>query len=168
MNNLAIFAPVVGAFGLLVAFLIYQSIRKMDPGTDLMRELGDRIHEGAMVFLRREYSILFVFIAIVFVLLFAFMEYKATSVAFLSGAICSMLCGVFGMQAATIANVRTSQAANKFGQGQALQAAFNGGAVMGLSVASLGMIGFGTLFILYKSDIIMAESISGFAMGASQ
>ena len=167
MNTLAIFAPVFGLLGIIVAFIIYQSIRKMDAGTDIMRELAERIHEGAMVFLKREYSILIVFIVVVFILLFSFMEYQATSFAFLSGALCSMLCGLFGMQAATLANVRTSQAANKHGQGPALQAAFNGGAVMGLSVASLGLIGFGSMFILYTKGIIAAESINGFAMGAS-
>ena len=167
MNSLAIFAPAAGAFGILIAFIIYQTVRKMDAGSDIMRELADRIHEGAMVFLRREYSILCGFIVIVFILLLLFMPYKATSLAFLSGAICSMLCGLFGMQAATLANVRTSQAANKHGQGPALQAAFNGGAVMGLSVASLGLIGFGTLFLLHYNGIIEDKVINGFAMGAS-
>ena len=167
MNSLAIFAPAVGAFGILIAIFIYRTVRKMDAGSDMMRELADRIHEGAMVFLKREYSILCGFIVIVFILLLLFMPYKATSLAFLSGALSSMLCGLFGMQAATLANVRTSQAANKHGQGPALQAAFNGGAVMGLSVASLGLIGFGTLFLLFKYDVIKPESINGFAMGAS-
>jgi len=167
MENVAIFAPAVGVIGILVALLIYQSIRKMDTGTEIMREIAERIHEGAMVFLKREYSILAGFIVIVFILLISFMPYKATSFAFLSGAVCSILCGVFGMQAATLANVRTSQAANKKGQAHALQAAFNGGAVMGLSVASLGLIGFGTLFLLYKGGMIHVESINGFAMGAS-
>jgi len=167
MSNYAVFAPVVGLFGLLMAFLVFLSLKKMDPGTDIMRDLADRIHEGAMVFLKREYSILFIFIVVVFILLFVFMPYKATSLAFLAGACSSMLCGFFGMNAATMANVRTSQAANKEGQGSALQAAFNGGAVMGLSVASLGLFGFGTLFLLYKAGVIHVESINGFAMGAS-
>lgn len=166
MDSLAIFAPAVGAFGILIAFIIYQTVRKMDAGSDMMRELADRIHEGAMVFLRREYSILCGFIVIVFILLLWKMP-NPTAYAFLSGAISSMVCGLFGMQAATLANVRTSQAANKHGQGPALQAAFNGGAVMGLSVASLGLIGFGTLFLLFKYDVIKPESINGFAMGAS-
>ncbi len=177
MENLPIFAPVIGAFGLLVAFFIYLSVRKMSPGSEKMKEIGDLIHEGAMVFLKREYSILFIFIAAVFILLFFFMPHKATALAFLSGALCSMLCGIFGMQAATLANTRTSWAANSHerdkdvsklqAQGSALQVAFNGGAVMGLSVASIGLLGFGTLFILFKNDIIAVESISGFAMGAS-
>ena len=176
MNNLPIFAPVVGAFGLLMATLIYFALKKIEPGNDKMKELGDLIHEGAMVFLKREYSILLIFIAVVFLLLFWKMP-TATALAFLSGAFSSMICGVFGMQAATMANTRTSWAANTHerdknvskldAQGMALQAAFNGGAVMGLSVASIGLVGFGTLFILYANDIIAIESISGFAMGAS-
>ncbi|MFC1554623.1 sodium-translocating pyrophosphatase [candidate division KSB1 bacterium] len=176
MDTLPIFAPVVGLFGLLIAFIIFVSLKKMNPGNEKMQELGDMIHEGAMVFLRREYTILLGFIAIVFVLLLWKMP-NATAFAFLSGAISSMLCGFFGMQAATMANTRTSWAANEHerdknvtkgqAQGSALQAAFNGGAVMGLSVASLGLIGFGMIFWLYKSGYIPVESISGFAMGAS-
>lgn len=176
MEKLAIFAPVVGAFGLLIAFLIYQTLRKMEPGNSKMIELGDMIHEGAMVFLKREYSYLLIFIALVFILLAISMPI-ATALAFLSGAICSMLCGVFGMQAATMANTRTAWAANRHerdkntsklqAQGFALQAAFNGGAVMGLSVASIGLIGFGTMFLLLYYGVIELPSISGFAMGAS-
>ena len=119
MNNLAIFAPVVGAVGLLSALIIYLTLLKMDPGNDTMKELGNRIHEGAMVFMKREYSILFIFIMVVFLLLLYFMPYRATSIAFLSGAVCSMLCGLFGMQAATMANSRTSwaaSAARRFGR----------------------------------------------------
>ncbi|MCP4727988.1 MAG: sodium-translocating pyrophosphatase, partial [bacterium] len=107
MNNLPIFAPVVGAFGLLMATLIYFALKKIEPGNDKMKELGNLIHEGAMVFLKREYSILLIFIAVVFLLLFWKMP-TATALAFLSGAFSSMLCGVFGMQAATMANTRTS------------------------------------------------------------
>ena len=167
MDNVMIFAPVAGIFGLLVAVIIYASVKKLPAGSELMQELSDRIHEGAMVFLKREYTILSIFIVVVFVLLFAFMPFKATSFAFLSGTLCSMLCGIFGMQAATLANVRTSEAANKHGQGMALQAAFSGGAVMGLSVASLGLIGFGSMFLIYKYGYIDIQSINGFAMGAS-
>ena len=109
-----------------------------------MQDIAGRIHEGAMVFLKREYSILAIFIIVVFILLWVFMPYQATALAFLSGTFCSLLCGLFGMQAATLANVRTAQAAKEHGQGRALLAAFNGGAVMGLSVASLGLVGFGS------------------------
>ncbi len=132
MNNLVIFAPVLGAFGLLVAFMIYLSLKKLDAGNAKMKELAGLIHEGAMVFLKREYSILSIFIIVVFALLFKFMGIS-TALAFISGALSSMLCGVFGMQAATMANSRTSWAANEHerdknttkltAQGHALQAA---------------------------------------------
>lgn len=167
MNNVMIIAPIAGMLGLIVAAIIYLNLKKMPAGSDVMKELADRIHEGAMVFLKREYRILSVFIVLVFILLYLFMPFKGTSFAFLSGAICSLLCGLFGMQAATIANVRTSQAANQHGQAMALQVSFSGGAVMGLSVASLGLIGFGSMFLFYINGYIDIQSISGFAMGAS-
>jgi K(+)-stimulated pyrophosphate-energized sodium pump len=167
METVTIFAPIFGIFGLLIALFLYVSVKRMPAGSPLMEELSNRIHEGAMVFLKREYYILAIFIVVVFLLLFTVMPHKATAFAFVSGAICSMLCGLFGMQAATIANVRTTEAAKQHGQGVALQAAFNGGAVMGLSVASLGLFGFGTVFLFYKFGIIHIDSVSGFAMGAS-
>ena len=159
-----IFAFILGVIGLGVALAIYRYITAQSPGTDLMVEISDAIHEGAMVFLRKEYQILAVFIAVVFLLLLAFISF-ATSIAFLSGAACSMLAGFLGMKAATRANVRTSQAAAESGQAKALSIAFSGGAVMGLAVASLGLIGLGVFFLIFaKSN---AAVISGFAMGAS-
>jgi K(+)-stimulated pyrophosphate-energized sodium pump len=167
MNYVMIFAPVIGVFGLLIALLFYISVKRMPAGNETMQDIAGRIHEGAMVFLKREYSILAIFIIVVFILLWVFMPYQATAFAFLSGTFCSLLCGLFGMQAATLANVRTAQAAKEHGQGRALLAAFNGGAVMGLSVASLGLVGFGSLFLSYKFGMINIASINGFAMGAS-
>jgi K(+)-stimulated pyrophosphate-energized sodium pump len=168
MESLAIVAPilafVLGVVGLLVAFAIYRYIKRQPSGTDLMTEIADAIHDGAMVFLRKEYQILSIFIAVVFLLLIVFIAWQ-TALAFLVGAACSMLAGFFGMQAATQANVRTSQAAAQSGQGQALGIAFSGGAVMGLSVASLGLLGLGLFFLLFART--NASFISGFAMGAS-
>jgi K(+)-stimulated pyrophosphate-energized sodium pump len=168
MESLAIVAPilafVLGVVGLLVAFAIYRYIKRQPSGTDLMTEIADAIHDGAMVFLRKEYQILAIFIAVVFLLLIVFIAWQ-TALAFLVGAACSMLAGFFGMQAATQANVRTSQAAAQNGQGQALGIAFSGGAVMGLSVASLGLLGLGLFFLLFART--NASFISGFAMGAS-
>ncbi len=115
MESLTIFAPMLGIFGLVIAGLIYAYVRNQSPGNELMMEISDAIHEGAMVFLRREYTYLVVFIAIVFVGLAVFIN-KWTAVAFLAGALCSMLAGYFGMEAATRANVRTSAAANLHGQ----------------------------------------------------
>ncbi|MCH6566959.1 MAG: sodium/proton-translocating pyrophosphatase [Nitrospinae bacterium] len=164
MESLTIFAPVLGIFGLVIAGFIYNYIKKQPPGNELMVEIADAIHEGAMVFLRREYTYLVVFIAAVFIGLALFIN-TWTAIAFLFGALCSMLAGYFGMEAATRANVRTSEAANTHGQAKALEVAFSGGAVMGLSVASIGLVGIGVFFYLFadKDPTI----INGFAMGAS-
>ena len=156
--------PILGGLGLIIAAGLYLYIVRQPDGTPLMREIATAIHEGAMVFLRREYQILGVFVLVVFALLGLFIN-GATAIAFLSGAACSMLAGLFGMEAATRANVRTAQAANQYGQSRALMLAFSGGAVMGLSVASLGLLGVGVFFLLFAA--VDASIISGFAMGAS-
>ena len=164
MESLTVFAPMLGILGLVIAGLIYAYIRNQSPGNELMVEISEAIHEGAMIFLRREYSYLVFFIAAVFIGLALFIN-MWTAVAFLFGALCSMLAGYFGMEAATQANVRTAEAANVHGQSKALAVAFSGGAVMGLSVASLGLVGIGVFFYLFadKDPTI----INGFAMGAS-
>jgi len=133
-----------------------------------MVEIAEAIHEGAMTFLKREYTILAGFIVIVFALLFVFVGAN-TAYAFLAGSICSILAGYTGMNAATHANVRTAQAATEHGQGQALNMAFSGGAVMGLAVAGLGLFGVGALAMAFGvwKDVSQASTISGFAMGAS-
>ncbi|GAB4231331.1 MAG: sodium-translocating pyrophosphatase [Acidobacteriota bacterium] len=166
MADMSIWFPAVGVLGLLVAFLIFLSIRRIEVTNARMVEIAEAIHDGAMVFLRREYSILALFVVLVFVLLSTAITWH-TAVAFVLGACCSMMAGFFGMKAATRANVRTSQAANKSGMAAALSVAFSGGAVMGLSVASLGLIGLGVAFLLYQRGLIDASDINGFAMGAS-
>ncbi|MFQ5669598.1 MAG: sodium-translocating pyrophosphatase [Acidobacteriota bacterium] len=157
--------PVLGGVGLAIAGILYMVVRRAPVGTDRMREISDAIHQGAMVFLRREYTILLVFISLVFVLLSGAVGMK-TGVAFLAGAISSMLAGFIGMKAATRANVRTSEAARSTGQAMALEVAFTGGSVMGLAVASLGLLGVGGFFLLYGHPDT-ASIINGFAMGAS-
>ena len=161
-------APLVGLGGLLCSLLLYFYIKKYPAGTPEMVEISEAIHEGAMTFLKREYTILAGFIVIVFVLLFAFVG-SHTAYAFLSGAVCSILAGYTGMKAACHANVRTAQAANQHGQGPALNIAFSGGAVMGLAVAGLGLFGVGALASAFGiwDDISQASAINGFAMGAS-
>ena len=161
-------APFIGLGGLLCSLLLYFYIKKSPAGTPEMVEISEAIHEGAMTFLKREYTILAGFIVIVFVLLFAFVG-AHTAYAFLAGAICSILAGYTGMKAACHANVRTAQAANQHGQGPALNIAFSGGAVMGLAVAGLGLFGVGALAsaIGVWDDISQASTINGFAMGAS-
>ena len=161
-------APWIGLVGLIVAFAIFASLKKKPTGTPRMQEIAEQIHQGALVFLFRMYKILSVFIAVVFVLLFKFVA-PMTAVAFLGGALCSILAGFFGMNAATMANVRTAQAAeaNKPNHGPALSTAFSGGAVMGLSVASLGLIGIGIAYYFFSGDSEAIANINGFAMGAS-
>ena len=161
----SVVAVILGLVGLAVAFKIYKDVASQPAGNERMQEIADAIHEGAMAFLKREYQILSIFVLAVFGLL-AWKIAVPTGVAFLAGAGCSVLAGYLGMHAATKANVRTSQAAMAEGEGAALLVAFNGGAVMGLAVASLGLLGVGTLLGLY-SDPETSKYISGFAMGAS-
>jgi len=156
---------IIGVVGLVFAFLLFIWIKGKPTGTELMKEISDVIHAGAMVFLKREYSILVIFIIIVFALLSWKIQLE-TGLAFLGGAACSMLAGFFGMKAATRANVRTTCAAKDSGQAKALSIAFSGGAVMGMSVASLGLLGVGIVFYLFGSPE-KAAIINGFAMGAS-
>jgi len=165
---------IVGALGLVVAFLIYGYVKGQPAGTEMMKDLAEQIHDGAMAFLRREYTFLFFFVIVVAVLLGLAINFH-TSIAYVSGALSSILAGFFGMKSATRANVRTSAAANEFGAGKALRIAFFGGAVMGLAVASLGLFGLGLFYFIFASDAIpgtsdlpnFSEIIAGFAMGAS-
>ncbi len=166
-EKLAFFSPIVGLVGLLIAFFIYRYIKRQDDGNELMRDLAQQIHDGSMIFLKREYTILMFFLALVAILLGLFVDRTwNTTICYISGAISSMLAGFFGMKAATKANVRTSQAAAKEGLEKALTISFMGGVVMGLSVASLGLVGVGIYFIIFGSPET-AKFINGFAMGAS-
>jgi len=160
------FFPAVGLLGLIAAAFLYFQIKKIVVTDPRMQEISDAIHEGAMVFLRREYSILLGFILVVFLLLYWGIS-PWTSYTFLGGAFSSMLAGFFGLKAATRSNVRTTQAAHESGIELALQVAFTGGSVMGLSVASLGLIGVSSAYLLYYYGIFEVSTISGFAMGAS-
>jgi len=167
MSMMMYLAPILGVVGLVIAFVIYNSIKSKTAGNEKMKEISDMIHDGAMAFLGREYKVLSFFVAIVFVLmLFSPNLGINTAAAFLAGAICSVAAGFFGMKSATRANVRTSEAARTGGMASALSVAYNGGAVMGLSVASLGLIGVGILFMIF-GDPETSKYINGFAMGAS-
>lgn len=156
------FAPMLGLLGIGTAAMTYFWIAKQDAGNEKMQEIAEEIHLGAMVFLKREYTIVSVFVVVLFAVLSYFLSVW-TGVAYVSGALCSMLAGVFGMQAATRANVRTTQAAKSRGIGNALLVAFRGGSVMGISVAALGVLGIG-IFYYFTQDV---NIINGFAMGAS-
>ena len=158
-------APLLGVIGLGCALVVYLRILKYPAGNERMQEIAEAIHEGAMAFLKREYVVLAFFIVLVTVIL-AVTIGLPTAGAFVFGSICSILAGFLGMKAATRANVRTTWAANQHGQAAALQVAFSGGTVMGLAVASLGLLGVGLLFQYYGSPG-QSQVISGFAMGAS-
>ncbi|OQX89723.1 MAG: sodium-translocating pyrophosphatase [candidate division Zixibacteria bacterium 4484_93] len=157
--------PCVGVFGVMVALGIYFYLKKLPTGTDKMRKIAGHIRIGALAFLKREYTILFAFIAVVFVLLSFGISYKI-ALAFLFGALLSISAGFLGMMSATDANVRTAEAARSSGRAGAFQTAFLGGSVMGLAVASLGLFGTGVLFIILGKPET-AYLINGFAMGAS-
>jgi len=156
------YAPLLGLLGLALAFGLYRYVLRQPEGSGAMVEISGAISTGAMVFLRKEYTTLVWFILGVAALL-AIAISPFTALAFASGAICSMLAGFFGMKAATQANVRTAAAANKVGRDKALSVAFFGGSVMGLCVASLGLLGVGVFYLLFGNPLI----VNGFAMGAS-
>ena len=161
-----ILAPILGVIGFIAAIVLYTKVKAQPAGNATMREISDAIHDGAMAFLGREYRVLAVFIVVVFFIITFGMNYQ-TAFAFLGGALCSMTCGFIGMKAATRANVRTTEAARASGQASALMVSFNGGAVMGLAVASLGLVGVGIAFMAFGGDPETARYINGFAMGAS-
>lgn len=150
---LAYLAPAAGILALVYAYMSSAWITRQDEGTDRMKEIGQAIREGAMAFLAREYKILFLFVVIVAVLLaLANLQNPGSSalvaMSFVAGALCSGLAGLFGMRVATSANVRTTASA-RVGLGPALIIAFRGGAVMGMSVVGLALLGLGSLFLLY-------------------
>jgi len=166
MQGLTIYAPFLGIFGMIIAFLIYKYVKSQPNGNELMQDLEGMIHVGAMAFLKKEYFALAIFIMVVFILLGGGISWK-TSVAFVTGALCSMVAGFSGMTAATRGNSRTAEAANKHGQAKALNVSYFSGSVMGLAVASLGLFGLGFWFWYYGGSPDTALYINGFAMGAS-
>ncbi|RKD29117.1 sodium-translocating pyrophosphatase [Thermohalobacter berrensis] len=159
---MTIIAPIVGIIALLFAYYKASTIKKVDVGTNRMGEIASYIQEGAMAFLSREYKALLIFVAVLFVVL-TFGINIQTAVCFLVGAISSALAGFFGMRVATSANVRTANAAKESGMNKALNVAFSGGAVMGMSVVGLGLLGVGGLYLIFN-DITY---VTGFGLGAS-
>ena len=167
MSELAYVPFVLGLFGLVVAWLIYRKLLTYPAGTGRVVELGELIYKGAMTFMRREYSYLLIFVIVVAGIIFISDLGKNTTFAFLLGAITSAVAGYIGMIAATRANVRTTTAAQNNGSDEALVVAFFGGSVMGLTVASMGLLGLGLLYLMYGGDPHTAHVIHGFGMGAS-
>lgn len=167
--DLFILAPIVGIVALFFAYFLATKINKVDVGNERMKEISSYIHEGSMAFLTREYKTLVIF-AIVLAIVLAIGIRPLTALCFVVGALFSGLAGFFGMQVATKANVRTANAAKEGGMNKALSVAFSGGAVMGMSVVGLGLLGVGGLFILISGMTTANEAseiITGFALGAS-
>ena len=165
MNTLLL-PPVLGVVGMFAAALVYMLVMKYPDGEDKVKKIGDQIHAGALAFMKTEYKYLTIFIVvIVFLAWFALGPYTAISI--IMGAICSSVAGFIGMYAATKANVRTATAAQKDGPAAALSVSFYGGSIMGLCVASLGLIGLGGLYYFYIPAGIDPHKLEGFAMGAS-
>ena len=162
--------PLAGIIGLLIAAVILVSIVKKPGGEGKVAEIAEKIHKGAMVFMKREFILISIFAAVIALALFFFQDQaygKLQAGAFLFGCIASSFAGFVGMYTATKANVRTTIAAKDEGAAAALNVAFFGGSVMGLTVASMGLIGLGVLFWKFSGSSHVAEIMEGFAMGAS-
>ncbi len=154
---------ILGFLGLTFAVLLYFYIKRYPKGNTLMQEIAESIHSGSMIFLKREYTFILIFVVIIFFVLWKTFNIN-TSLAFLTGAACSMLAGFIGIKGSTRSAVRATQGAIDGGAPLALTIAFQGGAVMGISVAALGLAGVGLFFFFFMNN---PEIITGFAMGAS-
>jgi K(+)-stimulated pyrophosphate-energized sodium pump len=156
--------------GLLLAAFFYTVVKKADPGNETMVELMNAIQQGARAFLRREYTWVAGFVVIMAILIFALLDYgRWGAVAYLTGAVLSALAGFVGMTVATMANARTTQAA-RTGPQLALPLAFKGGAVMGFTVAGLGLLGLSLSYLVYVEWLEVADPfdvITAFGLGAS-
>ncbi len=176
MENLFYLIPVSGVTAMIFALWKSNWISKQNPGNEKMQEIGLAVREGATAFIKREYKVLTVFVLVVAALLYWVNlgnETPEVALSFVVGALCSALAGAFGMRVATLANHRTTEAA-RTGLSPALNVAFSGGAVMGMNVVGLGILGLFTLFWYYGGLTSNAEGlsrimtlVSGFAMGAS-
>ncbi len=160
-----LFAVIAAAIGLFVAFCLAAWIRKGSTGTERMTEISGFIREGAFAFLKREYKTMIIVIVVLAVAIAIAISPK-TAVLYVCGALLSVLAGFFGMNVATLGNVRTAAAAKDSGMNKALKIAFRSGSVMGLCVSGLGLLGLG--LIMYLLDLAtVTECVTGFGLGAS-
>lgn len=172
MENIPMIAAGAGLLGLVIAFVLYQQVNNVKIDNETVADITQEIQDGAMAFLFAEYKVLSIFVVIVGAAL-AFINDVDTSIAFFAGAIASVLAGFSGMRAATSANGRTAMAAKNGGQAGALAVSYNGGAVMGLSVGGLGLLGISLIaFWLGAGETTGGElnpvsAAAGFGMGAS-
>lgn len=155
--------PAAGAAALLFALALAVMVRRQEMGNERMREIAGAIKEGARAFLGAEYRMLAVFVAVLFLLIGVGIGNWITALCFLVGAAFSTLAGYFGMQVATDANVRTANGAMTGGMGKALGIAYKGGAVMGLCVVGLGLLGAGSIYLI-TGDV---DVLTGYSLGAS-
>jgi K(+)-stimulated pyrophosphate-energized sodium pump len=182
VSTILLAVPLLGVLALIFMFIKSSGVSKQDPGNELMQRIGKNIADGAMAFLKAEYKVLSIFVIAVAIILgvSAAMDsnedtHWMISVSFIVGAICSGLAGFIGMNVATKANIRTTQAA-RTSLGKALGVAFDGGAVMGLGVVGLGLLGLGSLFFVFQGQFGMDTEanvlkvisvLTGFSFGAS-
>lgn len=160
------FAVIAAAIGLIVAFCLAAWIKKADEGTDRMKEIAGYIREGAMAFLAREYKTMVIVIAVLFLLIGFGLQSWTTAILYVCGALLSVLAGFFGMKVATLGNVRTANAARESGMDKALKIAFRSGAVMGLCVSGLGLLGLGIIVCVLDLATV-TQCVTGFGLGAS-
>ena len=163
MDVLLNLVPAFGIIALLFAAMLASKVGRQQAGTDRMKEIAGSISEGARAFLTAEYKILIFFVVVLFVLIGVGIGNWITAVCFVVGALFSTLAGYFGMTVATKANVRTANAAKESGMNKALSIAFSGGAVMGMCVAGLGVLGVSAIYIFTGN----ADILFGFSLGAS-
>ena len=166
MNSYAIIASVCALAALIVAFAFTKWIGSVDEGTDRMKEIAGYIREGAMAFLRREYKTMAIVIVVLFLVIGFALNSWVTAILYVIGALLSVLAGFFGMKVATLGNVRTAHAADESGMVKALKVAFRSGAVMGLCVSGLGLLGLGVVFCVLDLATVV-ECVTGFGLGAS-
>ncbi|NLY38415.1 MAG: sodium-translocating pyrophosphatase [Firmicutes bacterium] len=161
MENYLYAVVLAALIGVVFAIILWARVSRAEAGTDKMKEIAGAIHEGAMAFLQREYTYLAVFVVVLAIVLAATIS-PLTALCFVIGAIFSATAGYAGMKVATLANVRTANAARK-GVNPALTLAFSSGTVMGMMVAGLGLLGLGILYLIIRDPAV----INGYALGAS-
>ena len=167
MENIAMISAGAGALGLVIAFVLYQQVNKVNIDNKVVADITDEIQKGAMAFLFAEYRVLAIFCVAVGGLLFVINDAN-TAIAFFLGAVASVLAGFSGMRAATSANGRTAMAAKSEGRAGALAVSYNGGAVMGLSVGGLGLLGISLVALWLDAEGgADLSAAAGFGMGAS-
>ena len=164
-ENIPLLSAGIAVFGLLIAFMLYNQVNKIKISNPKVADITQQIQDGAMAFLKAEYRYLSIFVVVVAALLF-WNNGQQTALAFLAGAIASVIAGFCGMRAATSANGRTAMAASESGSAKALEVSYNGGAVMGLSVGGLGLLGI-SLMAMWLGTGSAVQNIAGFGMGAS-